>query len=58
LKNREIVRQQWNFSPAGSGSEVEDYEVDLDGVSALELAIKPDLARGEAPATLASWRVA
>jgi hypothetical protein len=55
---KEIVRQQWNFSPAGSGSEVEDYEVDLDGVSVLELAIKPDLTGGEAPATLASWRVA
>ena len=55
---KEIVRQQWNFSPAGSTNEVEDYEVDLDGVSALQLAIKPDLTRGEAPATLASWRVA
>jgi uncharacterized protein (DUF736 family) len=54
----QIVRQQWNFSPAGSTSEVEDYEVDLDGVSVLELVIKPDLTRGEAPATLASWRVA
>jgi hypothetical protein len=55
---KEIVRQQWNFSPAGSTREVEDHEVDLVGVSALELAIKPDLTRGEAPATLASWRVA
>ena len=55
---KEIVRQQWNFSPAGSTSEIEEYEVDLDGVSTLELAIKPDLTRGEAPATLASWRVA
>ena len=53
-----LVRQQWNVSPAGSTSEVEDYEVDLDGVSVLELVIKPDLKRGEAPATLASWRVA
>jgi hypothetical protein len=55
---KEIVRQQWNFSAAGSGSELEDYEVDLDGVSVLELAIKPDLTRREAPATLANWRVA
>src|SRR5262249_41250341 len=55
---KEIVRQQWNFSPAGSTSEVEDYEVNLDGVSALELAINPDLTRGEVPRTLASWRVA
>jgi len=55
---KEIVRQQWNFSPAGSTSEVEDYDVDLDAVSVLELIIKPDLSRGAAPATLATWRVA
>jgi len=55
---KEIVRQQWNFSPRGSTTEVEDYEVSLEGVSVLELAIKPDLTRGEAPATLATWRVA
>jgi hypothetical protein len=55
---KEVVRQQWNFSPEGSTSEVEDYAVFLDGVSALELAITPDLGRGEAPATLAEWRIA
>jgi hypothetical protein len=55
---REIVRQQWNFSPGGSTSELEDYVVNLDGVSALELAITPDLTNNEALATLAGWRVA
>ena len=55
---KEIVRQQWNFSPAGSTREVEDYEVSLDGVAMLELAITPDLKRRQAPATLAQWRVA
>ena len=55
---KEIVRQQWNFSPTGSTREVEDYEVSLDGVAMLELAITPDLTRREAPATLAKWRVA
>jgi hypothetical protein len=54
----EIVRQQWNFSPAGSTSELEDYEVNLEGVSALELVIRPDLTNNEALATLAVWRVA
>ena len=54
----EVVRQQWNFSPTGSRSEVEDYEVCLDGVSALELAITPDLEAGDALATLAEWRIA
>jgi hypothetical protein len=55
---KEIVRQQWNFSPTGSTREMEDYEVSLDGVAMLELAITPDLTRREAPATLAKWRVA
>jgi hypothetical protein len=55
---KEIVRQQWNFSPAGSTSEIEDYEVDLDGVATMELTIKPDLTHNEALATLAAWRVA
>ena len=57
-QSREIVRQQWNFSPAGSTSELEDYEVNLDGVSALELVIKPALTINDALATLAAWRVA
>ncbi len=55
---KEIVRQQWNFSPAGSTSELEDYEVNLDGVSTVELVIRPDLTHNDAPATLAAWRVA
>jgi|SRR5215469_7189375 len=55
---KEVLRQQWNFSPGGSTSEVEDYEVHLDRVSVLELAIKPDLGRDKAPATLAELRLA
>jgi hypothetical protein len=55
---REVLRQQWNFSPTGSCNEVEDYEVCLDGVSALELAITPDLESGDALATLAEWQIA
>jgi hypothetical protein len=54
---REIVRQQWNFSPTGSTAEIEDYMVDLAAVSVLELTIQPDLSRGEAVATLASCRL-
>ena len=53
----EIVRQQWNFSPTGSTTEIEHYVVDLDAVSVLELAIRPDLRRPEAVASLASWRL-
>jgi hypothetical protein len=54
----EIVRQQWNFSPEGSTTEIERYVVDLHAVSFLELAIRPDLHRREAVASLASCRVA
>jgi hypothetical protein len=54
---KEIVRQQWNFSPAGSTTEIEDYAVDLDGVSALELAIQPDVGRRDAVASLAVCRL-
>ena len=53
----EIVRQQWNFSPTGSTTEIEHHVVDLDAVSVLELAIRPDLRRPEAVASLASLRL-
>jgi hypothetical protein len=53
----EIVRQQWNFSPTDSTTEIEYYVVDLDAVSVLELAIRPDLRRPEAVAGLASLRL-
>jgi hypothetical protein len=55
---KEIVRQQWNFSPHGSEIETEDYRVDLTAVSILELTIVPDLGVGKALATLADWRLA
>jgi hypothetical protein len=54
---KEIVRQQWNFSPTGSTTEIEDYVVELEAVSVLELTIQPDLGRGEAVASLAWWRM-
>src|SRR5580658_8566419 len=45
---REIVRQQFNFSPQGATAEAEDYHVDVDGVCILELTINPDISRGTA----------
>ena len=54
---RDVVRQQWTFSPAGSTSEVEHYDVNLERVSVLELSIRPDLTSGTGRATLVSWRV-
>ena len=55
--DEKIVRQQWNFSPAGSTTEIEGYVVELEAVSGLELTIQPDLSRREAVATLVSWRM-
>src|SRR5216684_5055323 len=45
----EIVRQQWNFSPTGSTTEIEHYVVDLDAVSVLELAIPICIGRKQLP---------
>jgi hypothetical protein len=55
---REIVRQQYNFSPPGTSLEVEDYNVNLNGVTALELRIVPDKNGGQARASLAQLRLA
>ena len=55
---REIVRQQYHFSPPDTAREVEDYDVELEGVGALELQIVPDISRGPACATLEQLRLA
>jgi len=54
---KEIVRQQWNFSPPDSIREVEQYQVDLHNVNVLELVIKPDITGGVARASLKSLRL-
>lgn len=55
---REIIRQQFNFSPPGTIKETEDYTVDLAELTCLELEIKPDIGGGKARATLARLRLA
>jgi hypothetical protein len=55
---REIVRQQWNFSPQGATSETEDYHVELPAVTVLELNIVPDIRGGKAFASLETLRLA
>jgi len=55
---REIVRQQWNFSPQGTTSETEDLHVELPAVTVLELSIIPDISGGNALASLAQLRLA
>jgi hypothetical protein len=55
---QEIIRQQWNFSPQGATSEMEDYHVNLSAVTVLELHIIPDISNGDAIASLAQLRLA
>jgi hypothetical protein len=55
---REIVRQQYNFSPPDTTCEREDYAVDLDRVTTFELNIVPDISGGPARASLAQLRLA
>jgi hypothetical protein len=56
---REIVRQQWNFSPTGATTETEDHRVELAGVTVLELTITPDIGGNKsARATLQRLRLA
>jgi len=55
---REIVRQQYNFSPPAVTRELEDYAVDLFGVTVLELRIVPDISGGDARASVTQLRIA
>jgi hypothetical protein len=54
---REIVRQQWNFSPTDTIREVEEYQVELSNVTVLELIIVPNTSGGTARASLKRLRL-
>jgi hypothetical protein len=54
---RDIVRQQYHFSPSGATEEMEEYQVDLEDVAALELTIIPNLSDGSY-ASLSQLRLA
>ncbi|HEY9051255.1 MAG TPA: carbohydrate-binding protein [Gammaproteobacteria bacterium] len=55
---QEIIRQQWNFSPEGATSEIEDYQVELPAVTILELIITPDISERTAFASLKNLQLA
>jgi hypothetical protein len=59
---KEVVRQQWTFSPYGSTEEVEDYALNLSGITTLELKIDPDRSHdpkmSQAYASLQSLKLA
>lgn len=54
---RELVRQQWNFSPPGTTREIEEYSIELSDVAAVELTIVPNISGGTARASLKSFRL-
>jgi hypothetical protein len=54
----EILRQQFTFSPPNTIREAEDYVVNLDEVTVLELRIMPDISGGSAHASLSKLQVA
>ena len=54
---KEIVRQQWNFSPPESKRETEEYRVELLNATVIELSIVPDINRGSSRASLKSMRL-
>ena len=55
---KEVLRQQWTFSPHGSTEEIEDYHVELSAVTQLEVKIIPDTRGGFAHATLTKLQLA
>lgn len=54
---RELLRQQWNFSPDGATVEIEDHRVDLPSVAVLELIIDPGPEGQAAFASMESMRI-
>ena len=56
-RSRDIVRQQFHFSPSGATEEIEEYRVEFEDVAALELTIIPNL-RGGSYASLGKLRLA
>lgn len=52
------MRQQFTFSPPEATLEREEYTLNLDGVTRLELTIVPAIDRADALATLKEWRAA
>ena len=51
---REVLRQEYNFSPPGTTVEREDWAVDSDAVTHLRLVIRPDKGGQPCRATITS----
>ena len=51
---RDLVRQEYNFSPPGTTFEREDWAISAEGVTHLRLQIRPDRAGGAGRARITS----
>jgi hypothetical protein len=54
---KDVVRQQWNFSPPTSENECEEYSVDLASATGLELSVRPDISGGDTRASVESLQL-
>jgi hypothetical protein len=54
---KDIVRQQWNFSPPQAAIECEEYKVDLPWAGGFEIMIYPDISGGDTRASLQSLQL-
>src|SRR5215467_1798720 len=54
---KDVLRQQWNFSPPQTAIECEEYKVDLPSAGGLEITICPDISGGDTPASLESLQL-
>ena len=54
---KDIVRQQWNFSPPQTAVECEEYKVDLPWAGGFEITICPDISGGDTRASLESLQL-
>src|SRR5215472_5177271 len=54
---KDVVRQQWNFSPPQTAIECEEYKVDLPSAGGLEIRICPDISGGDNRASVESLQL-
>lgn len=57
-RHREVLRRQFNFSPNGATEEVEEYALQLEDVSTIQLRIVPSIDGRPAVARVDDLRVA
>ncbi len=54
---KDLVRQQWNFSPPNTVQECEEYKFELPSAAGLELSINPDISQVGSRASLEKLQV-